>query len=247
MNISKYLVDRTDVVEGVKRDYPHLKGGAIVDQLAHRLNGIHGLHSAAIVFGRKARQRDGGNPNEDVLAVRRSLTEVSQKAMVDVLINGWPGDPNEPEKPIDVPTWSVIPEHEEAGNGFWRPPVAPDLDGVISPPPLPSGKHAYEGGDNDTGECDFLINGTPCLQPRGAAIHVTGGDGNDPGDENDSQQPEGEDPAKPTPADQVPALLLKQIALLEALRDGQAAQTAALNTAIGELQKQVAAGVKIRF
>ena len=132
IDVTPYLVDRVDVVEAVKADYPHLQGGAIVDQVAHRLNRLHGLTADRLVFGRKARQSDGGRPNEDALAIRRRYDDPAHKALVDVLINAWPGDPAEPDKAIDEPTWSVIPAHEEWNgddpNGYWRPPVHPDLD-----------------------------------------------------------------------------------------------------------------------
>jgi hypothetical protein len=39
----------------------------------------------------------------------------------------------------------------------------------------PTGKHPYEGGDNDTGECDYIDrNGDTCRQPPSAAIHQVG-------------------------------------------------------------------------
>lgn len=144
IDVTPFLAKRQDIVVAVKQSYPHLHGGEIVDQVAHWLNRAHDLSGAQIVFGRKARQADGGNPNDDVLAIRRSYTDVAQKAMVDVLINAWPGDPDDPTKPVDVPTWDVIPEEEEAGNGFWRPPVTRDLaaeedpgDPGDPPPPIP--------------------------------------------------------------------------------------------------------------
>jgi hypothetical protein len=43
------------------------------------------------------------------------------------------------------------------------------------PVPQPTGKHPYEGGDNDTGECDYIDrNGDTCRQPPSAAIHQVG-------------------------------------------------------------------------
>jgi hypothetical protein len=43
------------------------------------------------------------------------------------------------------------------------------------PVPQPTGKHAYEGGDNDTGECDYIDrNGDTCRQPPSAAVHQVG-------------------------------------------------------------------------
>jgi hypothetical protein len=54
-----------------------------------------------------------------------------------------------------------------------------DVAGVnhlgAAPVPQPTGKHAYEGGDNDTGECDYVDrNGDTCRQPPSAAIHQVG-------------------------------------------------------------------------
>jgi len=123
-NIDRYLVDRSDVVDAVKRDYPHLKGGAIVDQVAHRLNREHRFDP--IRYGRKARQADGGNPNEDALTFRLDLNDNSKKKLIDILVDGGGRDGT---------TWDVRPAHEEPGNGFWRPAVNPDLDGLPVPDP----------------------------------------------------------------------------------------------------------------
>jgi hypothetical protein len=162
-DISRFLVPRIDIIEGVKRDYPHLKGARLTDQVIHRLNRAY----STTVFGRKARNSDGSNPNDDVVTVQRDPNDFSKKAMIDVLIDGGGRD---------EPTWSVIPEHEEEGNGFWRAPVAADLDGAAPVPvPQPTGKHAYEGGDNDTGECDYIDrNGDTCRQPPSASVHQVG-------------------------------------------------------------------------
>lgn len=114
---------RLDVVEGVKHDYPQLKGGEIVDQVAHRLNRIYKLDP--IRFGRKARNADGGNPNDDVLTFRCDVSDRSKKKLIDLLIDGGGQD---------RPTWDLRPESEEAGNGFWTKPVADDLDDDPPPP-----------------------------------------------------------------------------------------------------------------
>lgn len=129
-NIDRYLVDRSDVIDAVKRDYPQLRGGAIVDQVAHRLNREHGLDP--IRYGRKARQADGGNPNEDALTFRLDLNDHSKKKLIDILVDGGGADGT---------TWSVRPPDEEPGNGFWRPPVNADLDGAVpgDRPPPPAG------------------------------------------------------------------------------------------------------------
>lgn len=127
-NIDRFLVDRSDVVVAVKRDYPHLRGGEIVDQAIHRLNRLYQTDR----FGRKARQADGGNPNDDVVTFRLDDADFGKKKLIDVLGDGGGAD---------VPMWNVRPAHEEPGNGFWSPAVNPDLDGAVpgDRPPPPSG------------------------------------------------------------------------------------------------------------
>ena len=116
-DIARYLVPRVPLVETVKRDYPHLRGGAIVDQVAHRLNREYQLDP--IRFGRKARRADGSDPNEDCLTFRLDLQDPSQKKLIDILFDGGGAD---------VPMWSVRPADEEPRNGYWTPPVHADLD-----------------------------------------------------------------------------------------------------------------------
>lgn len=123
-DVARFTASHIDFVNKVIHDYPDLSGGEIVDQVAHRLNAFYELDP--IRFGRKARQSDGGNPNEDVLALRLDLADNSKKKLIDVLIDG--GD-------ADKPTWNVRPASEEDGNGFWCPPVNADRDGEPQKPP----------------------------------------------------------------------------------------------------------------
>jgi hypothetical protein len=70
------------------------------------------------------------------------------------------------------------------------------------PVPQPAGKHPYEGGDNDTGECDYIDrNGDTCRQPPSAAVHQVG-----------TQPP----PIEPPPGD---VTLAANYALLKRLAD----------------------------
>jgi hypothetical protein len=70
------------------------------------------------------------------------------------------------------------------------------------PVPQPTGKHPYEGGDNDTGECDYIDrNGDTCRQPPSAAIHQVG-----------TQPP----PIEPPPGDVTLAMLLAEVRALRA-------------------------------
>jgi hypothetical protein len=71
------------------------------------------------------------------------------------------------------PTLNVHPHGEEVGDGQTFIPVAPvdHLGSGPVPPPSPS-THAYEGGDNDTGQCDVILaDGSTCNQPPSASVH----------------------------------------------------------------------------
>jgi hypothetical protein len=116
------LRDQTDVIEGVKHDYPNLHGADITDQSIHRLNKRNNTNR----YGRKARQPNGGNPNEDVVTIRLKDDDYSQKKLIDVLIDGGGAD---------KPTWQVKPANEEPGNGYWTPAVHPDRDAEVPPDP----------------------------------------------------------------------------------------------------------------
>jgi hypothetical protein len=121
--------DQRDVIAGVKRDYPHLRGGEILDQAIHRLNAINSTDR----YGRKARQSNGDNRNDDALTIRLKNDDHSQKKIIDALGNAWPNP--DPSQPFDVPQWGVVPAHEEPGNGFWSPAARPNLDGTAEPEP----------------------------------------------------------------------------------------------------------------
>lgn len=130
--LERLLNNQRHVIEGVKHDYPDLKGPEIVDQSIHRLN----KNNHTDRYGRKARQSDGGNPNDDVITIRLDDDDFSQKKLIDVLGNANPHP--DPEAPADVPMWGVVPAEQEPGNGFWTPAVRPDLDQVDPPdPPQP--------------------------------------------------------------------------------------------------------------
>lgn len=105
--------NRLDVVKAVNYDYPGLirHGGDFVDQVAHRLNRI----DQTTKWGRKARNADGSNLNDDVLAYQIDPSDFSKKKMVDIIID-WDG-------PNPTPVWNVIPVEEEEGNGYWAPPA----------------------------------------------------------------------------------------------------------------------------
>ena len=66
-----------------------------------------------------------------------------------------------------APSLAVNPEfHDIAGQQF-IPVAAVDHLG-----PTPVETHGYDGGANDTGQCDVVLrNGQRCGQPRNAAIH----------------------------------------------------------------------------
>jgi len=127
--VEHFIRNQIDVIAGVKRDYPSLRGAEIIDQAIHRLN----KQNATDRYGRKARQSDGGNPNDDVITLRLANADYSRKKMIDALGNAHPGDPNAPE---DVPQWGVVPADQEPGNGFWRAAAHPDRDGT-NPDPDP--------------------------------------------------------------------------------------------------------------
>lgn len=121
--------NRLDVSEAVNREFPGLivnDPGGFCDQVAHRLNRIDGFAGADIRWGRKARRADGTHPNLDVVTFRLDPADPSRKKLVDVIANS--------ESPQAHPAWQLRPEHEEAGNGFWCPPVAPDRDAPTGPP-----------------------------------------------------------------------------------------------------------------
>ena len=127
-HLNAYLADQSGLVATVKRDYPNLSTGELTDQVIHRLNREH----ATDVFGRKARNPDGSNPNEDAVTIRLDDADYSKKKLIDV----WGGSKKVP--PDNTPVWQVRPESEEPGNGYWRPAMLPDRDNdPITPPPPP--------------------------------------------------------------------------------------------------------------
>jgi hypothetical protein len=139
------LANQTDVLEGVKRDYPHLGPAGILDQAIHRLNRKHKTD----VFGRKGRNPDGGNPNEDVITVRRNDHDLNDKYMIDALEGSKIG--------LNRPRWDVLPLSENVingvPNGYWRPAVAKDLDVIIEPEPEePTPEEPEEPGEPLPGE-----------------------------------------------------------------------------------------------
>jgi hypothetical protein len=127
-----WAVSRLDVVESVDRDYPHLlerartegeeHRAAFVDQVAHRLNRL----DQTTRWGRKARRDgDAGSLNDDVVTYLLPGGTANKK-LVDVVSGAG-----------QTPIWDLRPTAEEPGNGFWHPPVNPDLDGTPIPEPEP--------------------------------------------------------------------------------------------------------------
>ena len=125
--LNAYLSDHSRLVATVKRDYPKLLTGELTDQVAHRMNREYNTD----VFGRKARNADGSNPNFDTLTIRLDDQDLSKKKLIDV----WGGSKMTPA--LNAPMWDVRPAHEEPGNGYWRPPVTADRDGEPFPAPIP--------------------------------------------------------------------------------------------------------------
>jgi len=62
-------------------------------------------------------------------------------------------------------------EHRRESNKWLAPPQFVGGPVVVVPPPPVGDTHPYEGGDNDTGKCDTIINGKACNEPREAAVH----------------------------------------------------------------------------
>lgn len=119
--LDELLRDQSRETHAIKARWPHLKGGEIVDQLIHILN----RKNQTDRYGRKARRADGSDLNDDVVAIRLVDADHGRKKMIDALGNAHPGDQDKPE---DVPTWSIVPAHEEAGNGYWAPAEGADLE-----------------------------------------------------------------------------------------------------------------------
>lgn len=84
-------------------------------------------------------------------------------------------------------TWGEAHPHGDPTGRPWVAPVAPN--GGVSEP-TPSDTHAYDGGGNDTGECDIIISGSPCMQPRDAAVHRVRPDTPDTPDPSQPTRPE---------------------------------------------------------
>jgi hypothetical protein len=99
----------------------------------------------------------------DVLLYQISQTEAQ---VVDVVSNAeGHADDDNPEGRVG-PSWQV---KDIRPISQWKEPFG------AAPVPQPTGKHAYEGGDNDTGECDYIDrNGDTCRQPPSAAVHQVG-------------------------------------------------------------------------
>jgi len=125
--------DRFNVVTQVDNRYPELLGaarstgsealrGAFVDQVAHTLNKLDGTN----LWGRKARVKgDASSLNDDVLTYDLGSGEFR---MIDIVV----GDQF-------LPGWDLRPADEQ--NGFWHPPLNPDLDYLDrtpAPPPTPT-------------------------------------------------------------------------------------------------------------
>ena len=134
------IENRKDVVVSVNTDYPGLikaDPAGYTDQVAHRLNKIDNWRFGNVPgyirdpWGRKARQPDGGNPNNDTLTYRLDVSDHSKKKLVDIIVGAGGDNP--------APGWDLRPPEEESGNGYWIRPQSPDRDGstVPTPPPLP--------------------------------------------------------------------------------------------------------------
>lgn len=112
-----------ETVQAVHRDYPGLivrDGAGFTDQVAHRLNRKDGR----VVWGRKARNSDGSNPNVDALTYRNDNgTHIN----VDIIVSS--------ETPQASPGWNDF--GGVIGNGFWIPPQSADRD-VAGPAPVPT-------------------------------------------------------------------------------------------------------------
>lgn len=155
--LAQLLRDQRDVIASVKRDYPELGAARITDQSIHRLN----RQNATDRYGRKARNEDGSDPNEDTVCVRMDERDLNRKRMIDVLLGSKEGR--------NEPAWQVLPESDNIingeRNGYWTPALWSDLDANVPTPPPADGTHRYIGGGNDTGTCD------DCKRPKLDPVH----------------------------------------------------------------------------
>jgi hypothetical protein len=156
------IPDRKDVLDAINAEFPHLiamNTPATVKEFYWR--GGWALFQADPKFGFLS--KSAGENGHDINGQRVSVDAFAYKGSDEVVdAIGSAGD----GPGTGSVTWGI---DERRPSNVWVQPT-PFPGSVVVPPPA-DGKHAYDGGDNDTGECDVMVNGVKCDQPPDAAVH----------------------------------------------------------------------------
>lgn len=195
-HIPEALNDQRELVTEVRDTlFPTLKGKPLNDEkkamlmtktVAWRLR----QHGVGLVKAKPGSENNVDGYTSDIVALKNGVHwDIQQDGHTGAAFPQWSLEPN--------------PDNYPPIAGRWTPAVNPGGAPEPQPEPQPGQTHPYEGGDNDTGDCDTIINGVRCGLPPSDPVHAV------------SPLPEDEDDDDGQPSEPIPdsaLALLRRIA-----------------------------------